>query len=147
MIFVVSLISTLFIMLIMILLLEYRSRNRRTLARRMRYYAGDMDTQEKPKEIKSLAERFLDFLRSGGKLLSNIRHARGLDFKMQKAGIPLLGTEFLILLGLSFVLTIVIAYIISKKWYVGLLVAVVVVLGEWIYVLLKIDRRLLLPIS
>lgn len=141
MIFVVSLISTLFIMLIMILLLEYRSRNRRTLARRMRYYAGDMDTQEKPKEIKSLAERFLDFLRSGGKLLSNIRHARGLDFKMQKAGIPLLGTEFLILLGLSFVLTIVIAYIISKKWYVGLLVAVVVVLGEWIYVLLKIDRR------
>ena len=60
---------------------------------------------------------------------------------MQKAGIPLLGTEFLILLGLSFVLTIVIAYIISKKWYVGLLVAVVVVLGEWIYVLLKIDRR------
>ena len=141
MIFVVSLISTLFIMLIMILLLEYRSRNRRTLARRMRYYAGDMDTQEKPKEIKPLAQRLLEFLRSGGKLLSNIRHARGLDFKMQKAGIPLLGTEFLILLGLSFVLTIVIAYIISKKWYVGLLVAVVVVLGEWIYVLLKIDRR------
>ena len=141
MIFVVSLISTLFILLIMILLLEYRSRNRQTLARRMRYYAGDMDTQEKPKEIKPLAQRFLDFLRSGGKLLSNIRHARGLDFKMQKAGIPLLGTEFLILLGLSFVLTIVIAYIISKKWYVGLLVAVVVVLGEWIYVLLKIDRR------
>lgn len=141
MIFVVSLISTLFILLIMILLLEYRSRNRQTLARRMRYYAGDMDTQEKPKEIKPLAQRFLDFLRSGGKFLSNIRHARGLDFKMQKAGIPLLGTEFLILLGLSFVLTIVIAYIISKKWYVGLLVAVVVVLGEWIYVLLKIDRR------
>ena len=141
MIFVVSLISTLFILLILILLLEYRSRNRRALARRMRYYAGDMDTQEKPKEIKPLAQRLLEFLRSGGKLLSNIRHARGLDFKLQKAGIPLLGTEFLILLGLSFILTIVIAFIISKKWYVGFLIAVVVVLGEWIYVLLKIDRR------
>lgn len=141
MIFVVSLISTLFILLILILLLEYRSRNRRALARRMRYYAGDIDNQEKPKEIKSLSQRLLDLLRNGGKLLSNIRHARGLDFKMQKAGIPLLGTEFLILLGLSFFVTIAIAFIVSKKLYVGFMVAIAVVMAEWIYVLLKIDRR------
>ena len=141
MIFLVSLISTLFILLIMVLLLEYRSRSRHALARRMRYYAGDMDTQEKPKERKPLTERFVDLLRSGGKFLSNIRHARGLDFKMQKAGIPLLGTEFLLLLGLSFLLTAVIVSIISKKWYVGIIMAIVVVMGEWIYVLLKIDRR------
>ena len=83
MIFIVSLISTLFVLLILILLLEYRSRNRRALARRMRYYAGDMDTQEKPKERKPLAERFMDLLHSAGKHLSNIRHARGLDLKMQ----------------------------------------------------------------
>lgn len=141
MIFLVSLISTLFILLIMVLLLEYRSRSRHALARRMRYYAGDMDTQEKPKERKPLTERFVDLLRGGGKFLSNIRHARGLDFKMQKAGIPLLGTEFLLLLGLSFLLTAVIVSIISKKWYVGIIMAIVVVMGEWIYVLLKIDRR------
>ena len=141
MIFVVSLISTLFILMILILLLEYRSRNRRALARRMRYYAGDIDNQEKPKEIKSLSQRLLDLLRSGGKLLSNIRHARGLDFKMQKAGIPLLGTEFLIILGLSFFVTIAIAFIVSKKLYVGFMAAIAVVMAEWIYVLLKIDRR------
>ena len=46
MIFVVSLVSTIFILLILILLLEYRSRNRRALARRMRYYAGEMDNPE-----------------------------------------------------------------------------------------------------
>ena len=142
MIFIVSLISTVFILLIMILLLEYRSRNRRALARRMRYYAGgDMDTQEKPKERKPLAERFMDVLHSGGKYLSNIRHARGLDFKMQKAGIPLLGTEFLILLGISFLLTAVVAGLITRKWYIGIIMAVVVVMAEWIYVLLKTDRR------
>ena len=142
MIFVVSLISTLFILLILILLLEYRSRSRRALARRMRYYAGDMDSsQSKPQEQKTLPERLMGLLRSGGKLLSNIRHARGLDFKMQKAGIPLLGTEFLLLMGLSFFLTIVIAFIISKKIYIGFMIAIVVVLAEWIYVLLKIDRR------
>ena len=141
MILVVSLISTLFILLIVILLLEYRSRNRRALARRMRYYAGGMDTQEKPKEKKSLAERFMELLRSGGKLLSNIRHARGLDFKMQKAGIPLLGTEFLILLGLSAFLSAAIVSILTKKLFAGILVAIVVMVAEWVYVLLKISRR------
>ena len=141
MILVVSLISTLFILLILVLLLEYRSRNRRTLARRMRYYAGGMDTQEKPKEKRPLAERFMDLLRSSGKLLSNIRHARGLDFKMQKAGIPLLGTEFLILLGISAVLSAVIVFAVTKKLFAGVLVAVVVVVAEWVYVLLKISRR------
>ena len=141
MIFIVSLISTLCILLILILLLEYRSRNRRALARRMRYYAGDMDTQEKPKEKKPLAERFMDLLHSSGKLLSNIRHARGLDFTMQKAGIPLLGTEFLILLVLSAFVSAAIVTIVTKKLFAGLLVAIVVVAAEWVYVLLKVNRR------
>ena len=57
MIFVVSLIITLLLMLIVFLLLEYRSRNRRALARRMRYYAGGTETLEKPKESKPLAEK------------------------------------------------------------------------------------------
>ena len=141
MIFIVSLISTLFILLILILLLEYRSRNRRALARRMRYYAGDMDTQEKPKERKPLAERFMDLLHSAGQHLSNIRHARGLDFKMQKAGIPLLGTEFLILLALSAFVSTAIVAIVTKKLFAGILVAIVVVAAEWVYILLKISRR------
>ena len=86
MIFVVSLVSTIFILLILILLLEYRSRSRRALARRMRYYAGEMDSPEdKPKERKTLTERLMGLLHSGGQLLSNIRHARGLDFKLQQA--------------------------------------------------------------
>ena len=141
MIFVIAIICTLLILLLLFLLLEYRSQNRRALARRMRYYAGGMDTQEKPKEQKSLKERFMGVLHSGGKYLSNIRHARGLDFKMQKAGIPLLGTEFLILLGISFLLTAVVAGLITRKWYIGIIMAVVVVMAEWIYVLLKTDRR------
>ena len=141
MIFAVSLICTLFILLMVILLLEYRSRNKSALARRMRYYAGDMDVQDKPKERKPLAQRFMDIVRSGGKLLSNIRHARALDFKMQKAGIPLLGTEFLILMGLSAFLSAVIVSILTKKFFAGVLVAIVVVIAEWVYVLLKISRR------
>ena len=141
MIFLVSLISTLFILLILILLLEYRSRNRRALARRMRYYAGGMETQEKPKERKSLSERYMGLIRSGGKLLSNIRHARGLDFKMQQAGIPLLGTEFLILIAISMAVAFVVSSFVARKLYVGLFAALGVAMAEWVYVLIRIDRR------
>ena len=141
MIFAVSLICTIFVLLILILLLEYRSRNRQALARRMRYYAGDMDVQEKPKARKTLAERFRELLRSGGKLLSNIRHARGLDFKMQQAGIPLLGTEFLILLGISMAVAFVVGSFVSSRLHVGVLAALGVAMAEWAYVLFRIDRR------
>lgn len=142
MIFVVSLISTLFILLILILLLEYRSRNRQALARRMRYYAGDMENpQEKPKEHKSLKDWFLNLLRGGSRLFNNIRHARGLDFKMQQAGIPLVGTEFMALLLLSAVVAGAIAAIIVRKWYAGILAAILIVAIEYLYVLLRIDRR------
>ena len=141
MIFVVSLISTLFILLILIFLLEYRSRSRRALARRMRYYAGEMDTQEKPKEQKTLSERVKALLQDGGRLLSNIRHARGLDLRMQKAGIPLLGTEFLVLVVFSMAVAFVVGYFVSLQLLVGVLVAVGVAMAEWIYVLIRIDRR------
>ena len=142
MIFLVSLVSTIFILLILILMLEYRSRSRRALARRMRYYAGGMDNpQDKPKEHKTLKERFLNLLRGGSRLFHNIRHARGLDFKMQQAGIPLIGTEFLALLLLSAVVVGSIAAVIIKKWYAGILAAIIIMAVEYIYVLVRIERR------
>ena len=142
MIFLVSLISTIFILLILIFLLEYRSRSRRALARRMRYYAGDMENpQDKPKERKSLKERFLNLLQGGRRLFHNIRHARGLDFKLQQAGIPLLGTEFMALLLLSAVIVGSVASVIIKKWYAGILASILVVAIEYIYVLIRIERR------
>ena len=142
MIFVVSLVSTIFILLILILLLEYRSRSRRALARRMRYYAGEMDSPEdKPKERKTLTERLMGLLHSGGQLLSNIRHARGLDFKLQQAGVPLLGNEFVLLLAVSAVAMGLIAVFATKKWYAGILAAILIVAVEYVYVLVLIERR------
>lgn len=142
MIFLVSLISTIFILLILIFLLEYRSRSRRALARRMRYYAGDLENpQDKPQERIPLKQRFLNLLRGGSRLFHNIRHARGLDFKMQQAGIPLLGTEFMALLLLSAVIVGAIAAVIIKKWYAGILAAIIVMAVEYIYVLVRIERR------
>ena len=142
MIFLVSLVSTAFILVLLIFLLEYRSRSRRALARRMRYYAGDMENpQDKPKESISLKQRFLNLLRGGSRLFHNIRRARGLDFKLQQAAIPLLGTEFMALLLLSAVIVGSIAAVVLKKWYAGILAAIIIIAVEYIYVLVRIERR------
>ena len=142
MIAIVSLICTIFILLILLFALEYRSRSRRALARRMRYYASGMENpQDKPQEKKTLQERFLGILRGGGRLLNNIRHARGLDLKMQQAGIPLLGTEFVLLLVISAIIAGAVGIILSDRWHVGIMAAVMVVALEYIYVLVRIERR------
>lgn len=142
MIAIVSLICTIFILLILLFALEYRSRSRRALARRMRYYASGMENpQDKPQEKKTLKERFLGILRGGGRLLNNIRHARGLDLKMQQAGIPLLGTEFVLLMVISAIIAGAVGIILSDRWHVGIMAAVMVVALEYIYILLRIERR------
>ena len=142
MIAIVSLICTIFILLIMLFALEYRSRSRRALARRMRYYASGMENpQDQPQEKKTLKERFLGILRGGGRLLNNIRHARGLDLKMQQAGIPLLGTEFVLLMVISAIIAGAVGIILSDRWHVGIMAAVMVVALEYIYILLRIERR------
>jgi tight adherence protein B len=107
----------------------------------MRYYAGDVDAQDKPKESKTLKEQFMGLLQSGGRLLSNIRHARGLDFKLQQAGIPLLGTEFLLFMGLSAVIIGLIVFFATRRGYAVVLAAILVVAIEYIFVLIRIDRR------
>jgi len=142
MIAIVSLICTIFILLILLFALEYRSRSRRALARRMRYYASGMEnTQDQPQEKKTLKERFLGILRGGGRLLNNIRRARGLDLKMQQAGIPLLGTEFVLLMVISAIIAGAVGIVLSDRWHVGIMAAVMAVALEYIYILVRIERR------
>ena len=142
MILIVSIICTLFILLLVVFMVRSRARSKQNLSQRMRYYAGDMlGQQEKPKESKPLKERLMALLRSSGKFLSNIRNANGLNIKMQQAGLPIAGTEFLIILGISAVLIGLIALIAVQRWYVALLAAVFVTALEYIYVLVRIDRR------
>lgn len=141
MILIISLFCTILIFILLLFALEYRSRSRRAVARRMRYYAGGTSTEEKPVASKTFRERLMGFLHSGGKMLSNIRHAKGLDFKMQQAGIPLLGTEFLVLLGLSAAVSGMVALLLSNRAYVAVMAAVLIVALEYIALLLRIERR------
>ncbi len=141
MILFVSVLIAVLVFLLIVLLLEYRKRTKRAISRRMHYYAGDMDALEGTKDDRTIAERFMDWLRESGQKMQNVRQDKSLDMRMRKAGMSLLGSEFLIILALSALLGFVVAYILSQKLHLAVLVGVFVMMLEWIYVLIRIQRR------
>ncbi len=141
MILAVSLIIAILVFLMVVLLLEYRKRTKRAISRRMHYYAGDMEALQGTKDDRTIAEKFMDWLRDTGQQMQKIRQGKSLDMRMRKAGLSLLGTEFLIILVLSAFLSFVLAYILLQKVYVAGLVAIFVMMMEWVYVLIRTQRR------
>ena len=141
MILAVSLIIAILVFVMVVLLLEYRKRTKRAISRRMHYYAGDMEALEGTKDDRTIAEKFMDWLRETGQQMQKVRQGKSLDLRMRKAGLSLLGTEFLILLVLSAALAFIVAYILLQKVYVAALVAIFVMMMEWVYVLVRTQRR------
>lgn len=142
MILFVSILTAVLLFLLIVLMLEYRKRTKRAISRRMHYYAGDMDAFEgSKKDDRTLGEKFMDWLRDTGQKMQKVRQGKTLDLRMRKAGLSLLGTEFLIILTLSAALAFVVAYILSQKLYMAVLVAVFVLMMEWLYVLIRTQRR------
>ena len=141
MILFVSVLTAILLFILIVLMLEYRKRTKRALSRRMHYYAGDMDALEGKKDDRTLGEKFMDWLRETGQQMQKVRQGKTLDLRMRKAGLSLLGTEFLIILALSAGLAFIVAFILSKKLYMAILVAVFVMMMEWVYVLIRTQRR------
>ena len=141
MIIFVSILTAVLLFILIVLMLEYRKRTKRALSRRMHYYAGDMDALEGKKDDRTLGEKFMDWLRETGQQMQKVRQGKTLDLRMRKAGLSLLGTEFLIILALSAALGFVVAFILSQKLYMAVLVAVFVMMVEWVYVLVRTQRR------
>ena len=141
MILFVSILTAFLLFLLIVLMLEYRKRTKRAISRRMHYYAGDMEVLEGKKDDRTLGEKFMDWLRDSGQKMQKVRQGKTLDLRMRKAGLSLLGTEFLIILLLSAALAFIVTYILSQKLYMAVLVAIFVMMMEWVYVLIRTQRR------
>ena len=79
--------------------------NKAAITRKVRRYAGKLDQtiyeKRQPKTQIRYAEEGLRLLRYLGSRLRGLPQSKGLEIKMQQAGWPLLGSEFLALLGLA----------------------------------------------
>ena len=144
MIIITAVICGLLVFLMFVFFLEYARRNKSAVSQRMRYYA---DAAPRPVDVTAPQpqERFADYLlgmvRNLAKGIQNIRKAEGLDFKMQQAGLPLLGSEFLVIAVLGALFAGAVTLLLTMQPSSAVLVGMVALFGEWIYVTFRINRR------
>ncbi len=132
------------VFLMFVFFIEYTRRSRSALRQRMRYYADgmyDSDSKSEAQKQKKLDEKVMDFVKQTAKYLAKIRRAENLDLKMQQAGLPILGSEFLVIAAIGGVLAGVAVFLLTLKPFTAIVVAIVALIGEWCYVLYRIDKR------
>ena len=96
----IALVCGLLVFLMFVFFIEYTRRSRSALRQRMRHYADGT----------KMGERAMDFVKQSAKYLAKIRKAETLDLKMQQAGFPILGSEFLVMALIGGVLTGVVVF-------------------------------------
>ncbi len=144
MIIIVAVACGILVFLMFVFFVEYTRRNRAALNQRMKYYADgvfDASAAPPPPRHKQAAERAMDFVKQTAKHLDKIRRAESLDLKMQQAGLPILGSEYLVIAMVGALLTGVVVMMLTMQFSVAVLGAFAAVLGEWFYVLYRIDSR------
>lgn len=140
----VAVIAGILVFFTFVFFLEYARRNQKVLSQRMRYYADAAPLPTDPvihKSDEKFVDSFMKMVRSIATKLQNIRRAENLDFKMQQAGLPLLGSEFIVIAIFGAVVAGVITMMLTMNFGSAVLVGLFALIGEWVYVGIRINRR------
>ncbi|MBQ9364663.1 MAG: hypothetical protein IJT82_02700, partial [Schwartzia sp.] len=144
MVFIAALICGFLVFLMFVLFIGYTRQSRSLINQRMRYYAegaAGSGIGTRGSSGKQLSEHFMDFVKSVAGYFQRVRRAGDLDLKMQQAGLPLLGYEYLIIAIIGAVLAGVAAMMMTLKTSAAITVALATILGEWFYVKYRIRKR------
>lgn len=137
-----ALMAGMFFTVAMLCCMEYIRRSRVGVSQRMRrYVAGIAPVDLQPEERLTPHQRLRLFLRGLAQLMDRVRHSQSLDLRMQRAGLPLLGSEFLIfeaLLGLG---SFLLGLMLTASFSSALLLGAGGVAAGWLYISIRISRR------
>lgn len=137
---IVALLCGLLVFFLMLLVIEYFTRDRTKISQQVQRYAdgNDADLLEDKKDIVGA---FMDFIRYLGLKVRDVPSTKNLDIKMQQAGWPLLGSEFLALLGVAALIFGVLGLLITMNISYAILSGLAAVLSLWLYLNIRINRR------
>ena len=137
-----ALMAGMFFTVAMLCCMEYIRRSRVGVSQRMRrYVAGIAPVDLQPEERLTLHQRLRLFLRGLAQLMDRVRRSQSLDLRMQRAGLPLLGSEFLIfeaLLGLG---SFLLGLMLTASFSSALLLGAGGGAAGWLYISIRISRR------
>ncbi len=122
-----------------LILLNIARDERRSLAKRLGPLAAVSPKLQTKKP--SLAERFLRLVNKLAKILKETRLTAYLDLRLQQAGLPLLGNEFIIISLFAAAAAALLSFLISFDPFQSFLLACCVIFAAFIYLFWRIDQR------
>lgn len=138
------LILTLGLFLVWVGLLRYRHGNKQKLVQRLEFFS---DAQRSPlglskgKAEKDYRSKALNLIRKLSAIWGNVHKAADLDFRMQQADLPLLGTEFQTALGVLAVIGAIFAGLLLQTFLGVILGAACGVMAGLIWLSIRIKGR------
>ena len=101
---ILALAVTILCLTMFLMLLRIKAREHKNIVNRMEYFSGNAvklrQQQLRQRQRKKVKGQFREFVRKAAQKVQNIQKGKQLDFKMQQADWPLLGSEFEVILAI-----------------------------------------------
>ena len=138
---IVALLSGMLAFLLFLLLIEYFTRGKTKISRKVRRYTGTTAEIDYADKKSDSIEKFMKFIRYMGLKVRGTPQTKVLEIKMQQAGLPLLGSEFLVIMGVVALAFGVLGMMFTLKIFYAVLLAVSAPMLCFLYLNTRIARR------
>lgn len=125
-------------LLVLIMVAFIKQRSSLDILHRLRRHVGE---SEKLQKTGDFFLRAYEFIKRVAKPLERFNFAKKLDFKLRQAGVPLFGSEFIILVAILSFMGSFTLYIITLNVAIVPFVAVMIPVGLWIYLTVRVGQR------
>lgn len=140
----IALSAGLLIFAIMAAAIRKRIQERETVLERMERFAGRIAGRHnviQKQEEKDLSDSLKEALQKGARLIQKVHRSSSLDLKMLQAGLPILGSEFLIIELVAAIIAFVFAGLLTMQLPVAILAFLFMPLVGWMLIQMKIRKR------
>lgn len=140
----IALSAGLLIFALMAAAIRKRIQERETVLERMERFAGRIAGRHnviQKQEEKDLSDSLKEALQKGARLIQKVHRSSSLDLKMLQAGLPILGSEFLIIELVAAFIAFVFAGLLTMQLPVAILAFLFMPLVGWMLLQMKIRKR------
>ena len=140
----IALSAGLLIFALMAAAIRKRIQERETVLERMERFAGRIAGRHnviQKQEEKDLSDSLKEALQKGARLIQKVHRSSSLDLKMLQAGLPILGSEFLIIELVAAIIGFVFVGLLTMQLPVAILAFLFMPLVGWMLIQMKIRKR------
>lgn len=138
---IVALLSGMLVFIIFLVLIEYFGRGKTHITRKVLRYTEDARDMNDVEKKNDHVEKFMKFIRYLGLKVRGAPQAKSLEVKMQQAGFPLLGSEFLALVGVAVLSAGILGMMLTMKVLYAMAFGILTGLGCFLYLNIRIANR------